>query len=247
MEYRIRALILVAVFSCPFALAQSLRLNGIEVDKSKTVASADALQKAAGASGQVVVLVQFEGPIQPGWIENIEKLGATVHHYIPEYAYLVSVPATAAGACAKARGVIWVGLQPAETKIAAPLRAKAAAATDKHAKSKLIHVNVLSVDERPAAELERRGHRIVETDLTQMGWYQTDVHLPLSALEYASSLNSVFHIEEFVEPKLHGERGAQTFPTGRLFVLFKRLMGVSIERTNRPGGDFPAVVWMQQW
>ena len=54
-----------------------------------TSEEAAALRVAVGSfEGRRLHLVQFAGPIQPGWYEELEATGAEVIQYIPSFAYL---------------------------------------------------------------------------------------------------------------------------------------------------------------
>ncbi|NCY22866.1 hypothetical protein EBX31_13045, partial [bacterium] len=46
-------------------------------------------QSLAYFSGKRLQLIQWNGPVQPGWIEELKRLGVEIIDYIPENAYLV--------------------------------------------------------------------------------------------------------------------------------------------------------------
>jgi len=59
-------------------------------------------------------LVQFEGPIQPAWKEELAALGAEIAEYIPEFAFKVRMTPNIAGRARQLDAVTWVGIfQPA--------------------------------------------------------------------------------------------------------------------------------------
>lgn len=166
-------------------------------------------QKAQDAQ-PITLVVQFSRPIQPDDIRALEGAGATVHNYIPDYAYLVTAPASAAVELGKVPGVTWAGLLPDYAKLSrsvanelsATATAKAAVATRKFI--------ILSADPWAAKELAGQGHRIKSLRKTPMGWCETRIDASLAKAVDISTINSVFRIETEPENELHGERGAQT-------------------------------------
>lgn len=94
--------ILVLVFLCSLAASswsqQSSRpdliqLNAGAIDTSSP--QTQALARTAVAPGRQLRLIQFDGPIQPQWVVELEKSGMTIVDYIPENAYLVYGEASA--------------------------------------------------------------------------------------------------------------------------------------------------------
>ena len=59
----------------------------------------------ARAADQALVLVQFQGPVQPEWRFGLEALGARIVDYVPHYAYLISLPPSASIALSALPGV----------------------------------------------------------------------------------------------------------------------------------------------
>ena len=59
-------------------------------------------------------LVQFNGPIQPAWKDELAGLGAEILDYIPEFAFKVRMTPAIAGRARRLDAVAWVGIfQPA--------------------------------------------------------------------------------------------------------------------------------------
>ncbi|MBU1700140.1 MAG: S8 family serine peptidase [Candidatus Eisenbacteria bacterium] len=54
-------------------------------------------------------LVQLQGPIVPEWREQLESIGVTIHDYIPEFAYLVTMDQQAGDLMPHLPFVRWVG------------------------------------------------------------------------------------------------------------------------------------------
>jgi hypothetical protein len=75
--------------------------------------------RAPGAGGYY--LVQFTGPIEEGWKEDLAAIGGRLHAYIPSYAFLVHLPAGAAARAARLPATGWIGAyHPAYKLSAAP-------------------------------------------------------------------------------------------------------------------------------
>jgi hypothetical protein len=54
-------------------------------------------------------IVQLQGPIRPAWRADLEQMGVEIHDYLPEFAYLCSLPAGAAATVRSLGFVRWVG------------------------------------------------------------------------------------------------------------------------------------------
>ncbi|NUP90547.1 MAG: hypothetical protein HUU25_12140, partial [Candidatus Sumerlaeia bacterium] len=73
-------------------LSAVIELRGGPLDTSSAPpADEAALSAIAGPGGEGLALVQFDGPIQPEWLDALAAAGAEIHHAIPEFAYLVSL------------------------------------------------------------------------------------------------------------------------------------------------------------
>ena len=65
-------------------------------------------------AGEGAYIVQFQGPIQGAWTDQVRALGGRLMGYLPDYAYLVWMDAAAREQVATLDSVRWVGLyQPA--------------------------------------------------------------------------------------------------------------------------------------
>jgi len=190
--------------------AQAVILNGIDVKAKAIPLTAEALQKTGLGDQSTLVLVQFSGPIQPEWLDGLRATGATVHHYIADFAYLVTMKPNTFDSVKSAGNVSWVGTIPDAAKVNIALAAKIAKARQQKSEETSIQAIVLSYGELAAKTLEAKGHRIRSDRETIMGWNETRVTLPLSKVSDAAAINSVFTIEEDVIPILGGERAAQT-------------------------------------
>ncbi len=195
-------LLAMAAWCQAAALAGVIRLASGTIDTSRApeVGTA-ALREKAGANGRAFVIVQFDGPIQPEWLAACEKAGVRFHFYLPEFTYLATLPPEKLPAVKSARAVVWVGELPARLKIHPKLR---------KSKSGEVDVTILSLDDLPARTLKTKGIAADSERMTQMGWHDTRVTLPVSELRRVAEIWGVFHIEQQPEYQLTGERGAQT-------------------------------------
>ena len=108
--------------------AQTIRLNAGAIDPGRAVNPARARAAAMEFSGSQLHLVQFDGPIQPEWVEQLKQGGYQIVDYIPENAYLVYGNSAALKSTrARAKHVRWEGAYLASDKIHPRARPAAAA------------------------------------------------------------------------------------------------------------------------
>lgn len=107
-----------------------IRLNAGPIDTSAPQAQALAKSPAATAPGKQLRLIQFDGPIQPAWVAELEKSGFRIIDYIPDNAYLVYGDAPAVQAMqaksASRSNVRWEGAYRGVDKVH-PVAAQSAA------------------------------------------------------------------------------------------------------------------------
>ncbi len=196
------AAICVIFVSAVVGRAGEIGLASGKIDTSKEPeATVKSLGGTVGPGGKSLAIVQFSGPVQHESLKAIQDAGATVHHYLPQNAYLVSFAPIQFDTVRKARGVNWIGDLPATRKIH-PTVSKLQTAT--------LKITILSVDDLPATTLSAKGIKIKSHRKTQMGWFDTRAEIPSAELQNTSKIWSVFHIELQPEYKLRGERAAQT-------------------------------------
>lgn len=204
------ALVFGALLPYYAAFAQAIVLNGIDVKSKSTPLTAESLQKSGFSEEPALVLVQFSGPIQPQWLDDLKATGATIHHFIADYAFLVTLKPNSLEGVKRAGNVSWVGRIPASAKLNSALAAKIANTVPDKMGDITVEAVVLSYSEFAAKTLEAQGHRIKADRETIMGWHETRVDLALSEVMDVAAINDVFCIEEAVKGVLGGERAAQT-------------------------------------
>jgi subtilase family protein/Big-like domain-containing protein len=161
------------------------------------------MMRLTSADEEVMLLVQFEGPIQPQWLEACRGVGASVHTYLPEFAYLMTLPAGQIAALRAAEGVVWVGEMTPERAVHPRVNAMTATQSE-------LDLTILSIDDRAAKRLGSEGYQVTRTRATQMGWQDTRVTVPVSQVDAVSRMPGVFHVEMQPVYERNGERGAQT-------------------------------------
>jgi subtilisin family serine protease len=114
-------LALAAVLASPVAQArpqQALPIRLVRVTFDPLIdlpRLPDNLSLSAYPAGQPGLhLLQFDGPIQPGWKKDLSRLGVQLYDYVPDFAFLAWMDGEGAARAAAQPHVRWVGLyQPA--------------------------------------------------------------------------------------------------------------------------------------
>ncbi len=97
--------------------AQSIHLNAGDIETGRA-ARKSAARAVTEVSGSALHLIQFDGPIQPEWVEQLKQAGYQIVDYIPENAYLVYGGSSALKSVrARAKHVKWEGAYLAGDKI----------------------------------------------------------------------------------------------------------------------------------
>ena len=86
--------------------------NGIFFDTRQGEPTLPAGYRSSVTSG--VYLVQFSGPVQERWVDELSRAGAVVYSYIPNYSFMVRMDDKALAKVKALSQVVWVGTyQPA--------------------------------------------------------------------------------------------------------------------------------------
>ena len=107
-------------FGCAIMVgsAQSIHLKAGDIDTGRAAKKASVRAVASTMAGRQLQLVQFDGPIQPEWVEQLKGSGFQIVDYIPENAYLIYGDSSAAKSLqAGAKHVKWRGAYLAGDKI----------------------------------------------------------------------------------------------------------------------------------
>ena len=92
--------------------------NGIVFDTRQGEPALPAGYRASAVSG--VYLVQFSGPVQERWVDELSKAGAVVYSYIPNYSFLVRMDEAALTKVKGMNQVVWVGQYRPAYKVVEP-------------------------------------------------------------------------------------------------------------------------------
>ena len=82
--------------------------NGISVDTREGEPALPAGYRSSAPSG--VYLVQFSGPVQESWVNDLSKAGAVVYSYFPSYSYTVRMDEKTKAKVQAMKQVVWVGV-----------------------------------------------------------------------------------------------------------------------------------------
>ena len=91
----------------------TLRINGLRFDPCATADQARTASPPGRSDTPAYHIVQFAGPVGRTSRNQLQQAGATVHDYVPDFAYIVKMNTVQAAAVRRLPGVRWVGpLQP---------------------------------------------------------------------------------------------------------------------------------------
>ncbi len=165
------------------------------------------LQSQAIAGQQQTYMVQFVGPIQPGWKQQVEATGARLYGYLPAYTFLARMAPTTATNVAQLAPVRWVGLYHPAYRLSPNLLsfAQAAATSDKTspppAPQDFAMLN-LTVQGLPDADLDRMtqaiealGGEVTERDSNPFAAFLA-LRLPAYRLVELAHLDEITWIEQ---------------------------------------------------
>lgn len=149
-------------------------------------------QGAISADG--VYIVQFDGPVQRGWREGLERLEVEVYDYIPDYAYMIRASKNTLPKVCGLEHVRWIGVYLPEWRLAPELGA--VNETDRI----LIDLFPFADSEQIALELRNLGATELQTD-----GHVIQATLPGKSLIEASRLPGIRWIERASEHRISGK------------------------------------------
>jgi hypothetical protein len=194
------------------AIAQPIYLNTGVIDTSR------APQRAAlpGAAGDQLHLVQFDGPIQPEWVAQLEAAGWRIVDFVPDNTYIVYGGSNARKALKSAVShVSWQGallpgdkIQPRAT--AAALQQRKLTKPD----SKLFAMQLIEEASANAVTIalleEMTGEPVTSIATNEMlRFVNIRAALPEDRIEELAARPDVLTINTYEPPKRKGERQGQ--------------------------------------
>lgn len=161
----------------------------------------------AAAAGVVspYYLVQFAGPVEAVWVQQITALGGRVLGYIPDNTHIVRLNADAIANVRSLPGVRWVGPYQPAYKLAPDLALNAANA----GATPLELMLVAFADADPAtitAALQRQGATVQESARYDWGLVFR-LSAPATALAAISQQPAIAWVERYIEPQLANAEG----------------------------------------
>ena len=173
-----------------------------------------ALRVAVGPfEGRRLHLVQFAGPIQPEWYEDLEATGAEVIQYIPSFAYLVygdeSALSRVQEMARSSAAVRWEGAYLDGYKIQPGARPETRAGLGLPADQDAFAIQLVAdpaVNGETVKLAERRTVGGVRQRWEILKYVNLVVTLPLAAVEAIAARPDVVSIDRHVTPQMFDER-----------------------------------------
>ena len=198
-------------FGCAIqiSLAQSIHLNAGVIDTSRAVETGSVRAVAATVAGNQLHLVQFDGPIQPEWVEQLKQDGCQIVDFIPDNTYLVYGGSSALKSVrATAKHVQWEGAYLASDKIH-PRARNLAAKGDQLYAIQLVLDESANADTLALIESIKLAPVRSAASNTQLGFLNVVVALPGDLLSELAARPDVISINTYELPRRLGERQGQ--------------------------------------
>ncbi len=84
-------------------------LNGFRFDPLYEEPQILPILRATDSEGRQTYLVQFSGPVEESWKEEVSEYGVTFHGYVPEFAFIARIDSASIDPIQRLRNVRWVG------------------------------------------------------------------------------------------------------------------------------------------
>jgi len=152
-------------------------------------------------------LVQFVGPVESVWVQQITALGGRVLGYIPDNTHIVRLTAAAVANVQALPGVRWVGPYQPAYKIAPDLAVNAAAGNNDNTLLNLLVVGFADAVPATLADyLQTQGATIQGTARYEWGLLFR-VSAPSAALPSLIQHPAISWVERYLEPQLANAEG----------------------------------------
>jgi hypothetical protein len=149
--------------------------------------------------GSGYYLVQFRGPILPEWKEALQKQGAIVFDYIPQFAYIVRMNSAMTARVQSLDSVRWVGLYQPAFRLSTDLDQVIAAKPEE-----TVRIVVRSFPGEPADALlnqfDQLKATVRDTGKDSGGGSIFKLELPAAIIPAIARLSGVAWVEPWVEP-----------------------------------------------
>ncbi len=234
------------------SFAQAIHLHAGDIDTRVSANRTADLATTLSASGKQLHLVQFDGPIQPEWVQQLEEAGYQIVDFIPENAYLVYGGATALKSMrSRAQHVQWEGAYVASDKIHPRARPDAVAARRAMTGADSLFSVQLVLDESANAQtlawVDAMKLAPIRSQSVnrQLGFLNLVVALPPERLSELASQADVVSIHLYTPPQRCDERQNQisagnlnvagSQPSGTGYLSWLNSKGFSQEQFDASG------------
>lgn len=224
-----------------------IRLNSGELDTRASEMKARRNVRGVFA-GKKLHLVQFAGPVKPGWLAELKQNGVQIVSYIPENAYLIYGDASAISRMQTWAGASdfmqWEGEYGQELKVHS--EARTLALNNGKAASGLFAIQLIhDTNSNPAtlALINRLKTSPVQLDYQMSPYRNVVVSLPSDQLDAIAAQSDVISIQPFVQPTKRDERQDQivagnlsgTVPSGPGYLAWLASKGFTQQQFDDSG------------
>ncbi|MFW5946719.1 MAG: hypothetical protein ACOCTN_07625, partial [Candidatus Natronoplasma sp.] len=176
-----------------------------------------------------IYIVDMVGPVNPEWRDRLEKKGAEIINYVPNYAYEVSMTPKEADQVEEFEFVDWVGIYQPSYKLGPQV--DQSIETDKPIKIRLNPGSDISTLRDMASEYEI----IQYEDIKGQGrTLLIDIDSEEEVKELAMD-NNVYYISTYNQPELHSEMDIQQIGGGQWFMDDEYETRTDLDPTPREG------------
>lgn len=187
------------------------------------LASDMAAADTADASAGPYYLVQFTGPVEALWLEQVAVLGGEVVGYVPNDTHVVRMDRASAAAVQSLPSVRWVGPFRPAYKIAPELSAVAAANEMTGAAAHPVEMTVMAFPGESLTALRDwlsgQGAVVIEAGDTPIGPVLR-VRAPLSLLPSLAQQPGVNWVEPYIQPQTANAEGRKLMGTEAVWQSF---------------------------
>lgn len=226
-----------------------IRLNAGQLDTSAP--GTRALRKTRGAfAGKRLHLVQFAGPVKPGWLAELKANGVQVVSYIPENAYLIYGDFAALAKMQSWAGTAaftqWEGEYTQDLKVHPQARALVARRADGSFNVADFAIQLIAdtnANVSTVALIDQLKAAPIQIDRQMEPYRNIVVSLRSDQLDVIAAQPDVISIQPYVQPKLRDERQDQivagnlngTVPSGPGYLAWLASKGFTQQQFDNSG------------
>jgi uncharacterized repeat protein (TIGR01451 family) len=160
------------------------------------------VRNAPPAGATTYYLVQFRGPIEAAWRADLERQGAVVIDYVPQFAYIVRMDGMAASRVQDLEAVRWVGLYQPAYRLSTDLDAVIAEAEPGKRAALLVRSFPGEPADALAGKLKAAGAEIQAVSDDSGGGTLFQIECPAASIDAVAQLDAVAWLEPEAEPHL---------------------------------------------